>query len=57
MDADDPWSGILSAVAVRSIFHTTLQATPGQLVFGRDIIYLILNMWQTGSLLRTENKD
>jgi transposase InsO family protein len=36
-----PWSGILSAVAwaVRSTYHTTLQSTPGQLVFGRDMIW------------------
>ena len=40
MDDDDPWKGILSATAfaVRSTFHTTLQNTPGQLVFGRDMI-------------------
>ena len=36
----DPFSGILSAVcfAVRATVHTTLQATPSQLVFGRDHI-------------------
>jgi hypothetical protein len=35
LDDDDPWNGILSATAfaVRSTFHTTLQNTPGQLVF------------------------
>ena len=35
---DDPFKGILSAVcfAVRATVHTTLQATPSQLVFGRD---------------------
>ena len=27
--------------AVRSTYHTTLQATPAQLVFGRDMIYPI----------------
>ena len=43
LDQDDPWSGILAATAfaVRSTYHTTLRATPGQLVFGRD---MILNM-------------
>ena len=37
---NDPWSGILAAVmfATRATFHTTLQATPMQLVFGRDAI-------------------
>lgn len=39
-DDMDPIDGILSAVmfAVRSTFHTTTQATPMQLVFGRDAI-------------------
>jgi transposase InsO family protein len=41
LDEDDPWKGILSATAfaVRSTYHTTLQKTPGQLVFGRDMIF------------------
>jgi hypothetical protein len=40
IDEDDPWAGILSAVAfaLRSTYHTTLKASPGQLVFGRDMI-------------------
>jgi hypothetical protein len=40
IDEDDPWSGILGAVAfgVRATVHTTTQATPSQLVFGRDAI-------------------
>ena len=40
LDEVDPWKGILSATAfaVRSTFHTTLRSTPGQLVFGRDMI-------------------
>ena len=49
----DPWSAILASVAyaVRCSFHSTLQATPGQLVFGRDMllnIKFVLNyhkMW------------
>jgi transposase InsO family protein len=41
LDEEDPWKGILSAVAfaVRSTFHTTLRKTPGQLVYGRDMIF------------------
>ena len=37
---NDPWSGILAATmfAVRATYHTTLQASPMQLVFGRDAI-------------------
>jgi hypothetical protein len=40
LDDNDPWKGILSATAfaVQSTFHKTLQNTPGQLVFGRDMI-------------------
>ena len=40
LDADDPQSGILAATvsAVRSTYHTTLQATPAQLMFGHDTI-------------------
>jgi transposase InsO family protein len=40
LDEANPWKAILSATAfaVRSTFHTTLQSTPGQLVFGRDMI-------------------
>ena len=43
LDEDDPWAGILAATAfaVRSTYHTTLQKTPGQLVFGRDMIFNI----------------
>ena len=39
-DHNDPWDGILAATmfAMRSTIHTTLQATPAQLVFGRDSI-------------------
>jgi hypothetical protein len=43
LDEEDPWKGILSAAAfaVRSTFHTTLRNTPGELVFGRDMIFNI----------------
>ncbi len=43
LDETDPWKGIISAAAfaVRSTYHTTLQKTPGQLVFGRDMIFNI----------------
>ena len=41
LDEDNPWKGILAATAfaVRSTYHTTLQKTPGQLIFGRDMIF------------------
>ena len=37
----DPWSNILASAswAIRSTFHTTLGATPGQLVYGRDMLF------------------
>ena len=40
MDPDDPWGGALSAAmfAPRATYHTTTQATPMQLVFGKDAI-------------------
>ena len=36
----DPWDGVLAATmfALRATYHTTLQATPTQLMFGRDAI-------------------
>ena len=39
-DVIDPWSSILASIdyAVRCSFHSTLKATPGQLVFGRDML-------------------
>ena len=40
MDSNDLWTGTLAATmfAVRATYHTTLQASPMQLVFGRDAI-------------------
>ena len=40
LDEEDPWTGILSATAfaIRTTYHTTLKKSPGQLVFGRDMI-------------------
>lgn len=39
-DVIDPWTSILTSIAyaVRCSFHSTLKATPGQLVFGRDML-------------------
>jgi hypothetical protein len=41
LDPEDPWNKLLQACAfgISSTFHTTLQASPGQLVFGRDMIH------------------
>jgi len=39
LDETDPWSEFLSAAAyaIRSTVHTTLEASPAQLVYGRDM--------------------
>ena len=58
MDPKDPWSGILAATAyaVRSTYHTTLQATPGQLVFGRDMIFNIKHIANWKSIKERKQK-
>jgi transposase InsO family protein len=40
LDENNPWEPFLvaAAFAIRSTFHTTLGATPAQLVYGRDMI-------------------
>ena len=42
-DEIDPWGPILQDIAwaIRSTYHTTTQASPGQLVFGRDMLFNI----------------
>ena len=55
-DYIDPWGKILSLVAwaIRALYHSTLQATLAQIVFGRDMLFNMKKMinWQ----LMTENK-
>ena len=48
MDEKDPWGPFFAsaAYAICSTFHTTLKATPGQLVFGRDMV-----CWNGDSIL------
>ena len=40
-DELDPWGPVLNEIAwaIRSTYHTTTKASPGQLVFGRDMIF------------------
>lgn len=42
-DKEDPWKGghVATAFAVWSTNHATLKSTPGQLVFGCDMIFII----------------
>ena len=53
---NDLWSGILAATmfAARTTYHTTLQAYPMELVFGRDTI-LNINNFPTGNTLYNSN--
>jgi hypothetical protein len=58
LDERDPWGPFLSsaAYAIRSTFHTTLKATPGQLVFGRDMVMPINFVADWGVNLTTTPK-
>ena len=40
-DSVDPWGELLANIAwvLRSLTHSTLNATPGQLVFNRDMLF------------------
>ena len=60
-DDVDPWGELLASVAwaIRSTHHTTLQASPAQLVFGRD---MLLDMkfiadWEAIRLRKLPPKD
>jgi hypothetical protein len=59
MDEKDPWGPFLSsaAYAIRITFHTTLKATPGQLVFGRDMVLSIKFMSDWGEIEQQPQKE
>jgi hypothetical protein len=59
MDKKDPWGPFLSsaAYAIHSTFHTTLKATPGQLVFGRDMALPIKFMADWGAIEQQRQKE
>jgi hypothetical protein len=59
MDEKDPWGPFLSsaAYAICSTFHTTLKATPGQLVFGRDMVVPIKFMEDWGAIEQQRQKE
>jgi hypothetical protein len=59
MDEIDPWGPFLSsaAYAIRSTFHTTLKATPGQLVFGRDMVLPLKFMADWGAIEQQPQKE
>jgi hypothetical protein len=59
MDDKDPWGPFLAsaAYAIRSTFHTTLKATPGQLVFGTDMVLPIKFMADWGAIEQQRQKE
>jgi hypothetical protein len=59
MDEKDPWGTFLAsaAYAILSTFHTTLKATPGQLVFGRDMVMPIKWMEDWGAIEQQPQKE
>jgi hypothetical protein len=58
MDEKDPRGPFVSsaAYAIRSTFHTTLKAIPGQLVFGRDMVLPIKFMADWGAIEQQRQK-
>jgi hypothetical protein len=59
MDEKDQWGPFFAsaAYAIRSTFHTTLKATPGQLVFGRDMVLPIELMADWGAIEQQRQKE
>jgi hypothetical protein len=55
----DPWGPFLSsaAYAICSTFHTTLEATPGQLVFGRGMVLPTKFMADWGAIEQQHQKE
>jgi hypothetical protein len=59
MDEKDPWGPFLSSdeYAIRSTFHTTLKATPGQFLFGGDMVLPIKFMADWGAIEQQRQKE
>jgi hypothetical protein len=59
MDDKDPLGQFVSsaAYAIHSTFHTTLKATPWQLVFGRDMVLPIKFMEDWGAIEQQRQKE
>jgi hypothetical protein len=59
MDEKDPCGPFLAFAAydIRSTFHTTLKATPGQLVFGRDMVLPVKFMADWGAIEQQIQKE
>ena len=61
LDPIDPWGEMLASVAwaIRASFNTSTQATPAQLVFGRDMIFNLKTLinWKAMSINRQKKVD
>jgi hypothetical protein len=59
LDEKDPWRPFLdsSVYAIRSTFNNTLKATPGKLVFGRDMVLPITFMVDWGAIKQQRQKE
>jgi hypothetical protein len=59
MDKKDPWGPFLSsaAYAIHIKCHTTLKSTPGQLVFGKDMVLPIQCMADWGAVEQQRQKE
>jgi hypothetical protein len=59
INENDPWTSFLSAAAwaIRSTYHTVLDATPGQLVFGRDMILPIQYKADWAGIITRKNQQ
>jgi hypothetical protein len=59
MDEKDPWGQFLSSTAyeICSTFNTTIKATSGQLVFGRDMVLPIKFMAGWGEIEQQRQKE
>ena len=58
-DDIDPWSEPQASVVwkIHSTLHTTLQVTPGQLVFGTDILLNLKFVADWGTIRLRKQKD
>ena len=60
-DYVNPWNDILSSVAwaIRASYHSTLQATPAQLVFQRDMVFNIATIvdWRAITINKQRQVD
>jgi hypothetical protein len=59
LDEKDPWGPCLSSdvYVIHSTFHTTLKATPGQLVFGRYMVLSITFVADWGAIVQQRQKE